>query len=118
MVKHRENNSSLTEQVTKEEFANKKLEMLAEELERQRNEMEDEIHILLDIQAEKSRTLSTLEFQYQQSEDSISNLNEKLAMLTENFGSLEEHIAIMKDRLLNAEGRGEEVEKQLQVAQC
>jgi hypothetical protein len=49
MVKHRENNSSLTEQVTKEEFANKKLEMLAEELERQRNEMEDEIHILLDI---------------------------------------------------------------------
>jgi hypothetical protein len=37
-------------------------------------------------------------------------------MLTENFGSLEEHIAIMKDRLLNAEGRGEEVEKQLQVA--
>lgn len=49
MVKHRENNSSLTEQVTREEFANKKLEMLAEELERQRNEMEDEIHILLDI---------------------------------------------------------------------
>lgn len=41
MVKHRENNSSLTEQVTREEFANKKLEMLAEELERQRNEMED-----------------------------------------------------------------------------
>ena len=45
----RDNNSSLTYDVTREEFANKKLEMLAEELERQRNEMEDEIHVLLDI---------------------------------------------------------------------
>jgi hypothetical protein len=30
------------------------LEMLAEELERQKNEMETEIRILLDIEAEKS----------------------------------------------------------------
>lgn len=36
-------------------------------------------------------------------------------MLTENFAALEEHIAIMKDRLLNAEMRGDEVDKQLQA---
>ena len=41
LVKLRDANSSLTEQVTREEFANKKLEMLAEELERQRFEMEE-----------------------------------------------------------------------------
>lgn len=49
LMKLRDGNSTLTEQVTREEFANKKLEMLAEELERQRNEMESEIHVLLDI---------------------------------------------------------------------
>ena len=48
-MKLRDGNSNLTEQVTREEFANKKLEMLAEELETQRNEMEGEIHVLLDI---------------------------------------------------------------------
>lgn len=41
LVKLRDANSSLTEQVTREEFANKKLEMLAEELERHRFEMEE-----------------------------------------------------------------------------
>lgn len=53
--------------------------------------------------------------QYQQSEESIANLNEKLGLLTNNFASLEEHISVMKDRLLNAETRGEELDKQLQA---
>ena len=51
----------MSEEVTRQEFANKKLEMLAEELERQKNEMEGEIHILLDIEAEKSITIGQLE---------------------------------------------------------
>lgn len=37
LVRFRDGNSNLTEQLTREEFANKKLEMLAEELERQKN---------------------------------------------------------------------------------
>ena len=57
----RDRNSSMSEEVTRQEFANKKLEMLAEELERQKNEMEGEIHILLDIEAEKSITIGQLE---------------------------------------------------------
>jgi hypothetical protein len=35
--------------------------MLAEELERQKSEMETEIHILLDIEAEKSENINALE---------------------------------------------------------
>ena len=91
--------------------------MLAEQLERQKIQMEEEIHILLDIQAEKSRTINALESQFQQSEHSIGNLNEKLSMLTDNFSTLEEHISVMKERLLNAEARGEELERKLRDTQ-
>lgn len=35
-------------------------------------------------------------------------------MLTDNFTSLEDHITVMKERLLNAEMRGEEVDSLLQ----
>lgn len=110
----RDSNSLLSEQLTKEEFANKKLEMLEEELDRQKNEMEGEIHILLDIEAEKSRTISTLELQLTASENSERQLEQKLAMLTDNFLTLEQHIAVMKDRLANADFRGEELDQQLQ----
>jgi hypothetical protein len=34
--------------------------------------------------------------------------------LTDNFASLEDHISIMKDRLTNADHRGEDADKQLQ----
>jgi hypothetical protein len=37
--------------LTKEQFANKKVQMLADELQRHKEEMEDEIHVLLDIEA-------------------------------------------------------------------
>jgi hypothetical protein len=40
LLRYRESNSALTEQLTREEFANKKLEMLEEELERQKGDME------------------------------------------------------------------------------
>jgi predicted RNase H-like nuclease (RuvC/YqgF family) len=106
LLRYRDSNSSLSEQLTREEFANKKLEMLEEELDRQKNEMETEIHILLDIEAEKSRAISTLEFQLQNSESSEKNLKEKLSLLTENFLTLEEHITIMKDRLGKADFQG------------
>lgn len=113
-MKLRDSNSALTEQVTREEFANKKLEMLAEELERQRNEMEGEIHVLLDIESEKSRTIAALEGHFQQTETSVTNLNGKLSLLTENFNALEEHISMMKDRTHNAELRREDLDRQLQ----
>ena len=38
-------------------------------------------------------------------------------MLTDNFSTLEEHISVMKERLLNAEARGEELERQLRGTQ-
>ena len=76
--------------------------------------MEDEIHVLLDIQGEKTRTIGALDSQLQQTEGSVANLNDKLAMLTDNFTSLEEHISVMKERLLNAQMRGEDLERQLQ----
>lgn len=106
LLRYRESNSALTEQLTREEFANKKLEMLEEELERQKGDMEGEIHILLDIEGEKSRAIATLEFQLQDSEASEKALQQKLAVLTENFYSLEQHIAVMKDRLANADSQG------------
>lgn len=36
-------------------------------------------------------------------------LHQKLGMLTDNFASLEEHIAVMKDSLTNSEIGGEDV---------
>lgn len=50
--------------------------------------MEGEIHILLDIEADKSKTVTTLEAQLSQSEASVANLNQKLGLLTDNFNSL------------------------------
>lgn len=78
-----------SEQLTKEEFANKKLEMLQEALEAQRNEMEAEIHILLDIEAEKSNSIASLETQLASSSANECALEQKLAQLTENFLTLE-----------------------------
>lgn len=76
--------------------------------------MESEIHILLDIEAEKSNTISSLEAQIATSENSERALEQKLAVLTDNFLTLEDHIAVMKDRLGAADFRGEEVDRQLQ----
>ena len=61
---------------------------------------------MLDIEAEKSRTISTLEIQLINSENSERALEQKLAVLTDNFYTLEEHISVMKDRLSNADFRG------------
>lgn len=69
--------------------------------------------MLLDIEADKSRTIGALDGQLGQTERSVASLNEKLALLTENFNSLEEHISVMKERLLNAEMRGEDLDNQL-----
>lgn len=106
LLRFRDSNSSLSEQLNREEFANKKLEKLEEQLERHKSEMQTEIHILLDIEAEKSRTISTLEIQLMNSENSERALEQKLAVLTDNFYTLEEHISVMKDRLSNADFRG------------
>lgn len=76
--------------------------------------MEDEIHILLDIEADKSRHMQTLSLQLTHSEQSEQELKGKLELLTDNFAALEQHIALMRDRLGNADMRGEDVEKQLQ----
>lgn len=51
--------------------------------------MESEIHVLLDIEAEKSRTINTLEIQLRNSENTEKSLHEKLSALTDNFASLE-----------------------------
>ena len=69
--------------------------------------------MLLDIEADKSRTIGSLDGQLGQTERSVASLNEKLALLTDNFNSLEEHISVMKERLLNAEMRGEDLDNQL-----
>ena len=58
--------------------------------------------------------MASYEGQIASSEHSISNLHEKLSMLTNNFTSLDEHISVMKERLMNAEMRGEEVDRHLQ----
>jgi chromosome segregation ATPase len=113
MRRFRDKNSSLSEQLTIEEFANKKLEMLAEELERQKNDMENEIHLILDIELEKSNDLSLLEDRLANSETSEKNLTQKLAQLTDNFLNLEGHISSMKDRLSKADLRGEELGKKI-----
>lgn len=88
--------------------------MLTDELERQKCEMENEIHVLLDIEAEKSRNINSLDVQLKNSSSTERNLHEKLALLTDNFATLEEHIAFMKERLLASNLRNESLEKQLQ----
>jgi septal ring factor EnvC (AmiA/AmiB activator) len=78
--------------------------------------MESEIHVLLDIEAEKSRTLNSLESQLRNTEADERTLHEKLATLTENFGRLEEHICTMKERLIATDVRNEQLEHQLHGA--
>ena len=90
---------------------------ITEELERQKCEMETEIYVLLDIEAEKSRTINSVEIQLRNSETNERSLHEKLDALTDNFGSLEEHIAIMKERLISTDVRNEELENALQHGQ-
>jgi hypothetical protein len=49
--------------------------MLTDELERQKCEMENEIHVLLDIEAEKSRNINSLEVQLKNSSSTERNLH-------------------------------------------
>ena len=79
--------------------------------------MESEIHVLLDIEAEKSRNLNALESQLRNSEATERTLHEKLGALTQNFANLEEHIAVMKDRLISTDYRNEQLTQQLQGAE-
>ena len=58
--------------------------------------MEGEIHVLLDIEAEKSKTINYLEAQLRTSENNEKSLNDKLLLLTQNFTALEDHIALIK----------------------
>lgn len=51
LQKSREEQGILSEELTKVDFHNKKLEMIVTELEHQKNEMETEIRVLLDIEA-------------------------------------------------------------------
>ncbi len=89
--------------MTKEQFANKKIQMLADELQRHKEEMEEEIHVLLDTEAEKSKTINYLEAQLRSSENNEKSLNDKLVVLTDNFNALEDHITVMKEKLLSAD---------------
>lgn len=91
--------------MNKEEFNKQKLLSLTEELERQKAEMEEEIHVLLDIEAEKSKTINTTEIQFRNSEATERSLHEKLTVLTDNFANLENHIASMKERLISTDMR-------------
>ncbi len=50
--------------------------------------MQAEIHILLDIEAEKCRTISNLEIELDESLNDEKSQEQKLTMLTENFLSL------------------------------
>lgn len=103
LLKSREQSSILTDKLTSCEFANKKLEMLVEELEIQKSEMESEIRTLLDIESEKTRAIHSLEMQLTNSENNERRLTDKLNVLTDNFAELEDHIAIMKQKLLSAD---------------
>ena len=43
------------------------------------------------------------------SENNEKNLNDKLTLLTENFNALEDHISVMKEKLLNADAQNREL---------
>ena len=103
LLKSREQVSVLNDNLTTSDFTIKKLDMLVEELEIQKAEMESEIRTLLDIEAEKTRALNSLEIQLRNSEDNERRLTDKLNVLTDNFAELEDHIAIMKQKLLAAD---------------
>ena len=118
LLKSREQNSVLTDKLTSCEFSNKKLEMLVEELEIQKAEMESEIRTLLDIESEKTRTINSLEVQLTNSENNERRLTDKLNVLTENFAELEDHIAIMKQKLLAADDDNHHLASKLERTEC
>ena len=107
----------LGDRLGKEEFGRKRLVSITEELEKQKSEMEAEIHVLLDIEAEKSRSVNALEFQLRSSEATEKSLHDKLAVLTEDFASLEEHIAVLKERLISTDTSNERLDGSLRSAQ-
>lgn len=79
--------------------------------------MESEIRTLLDIEAEKSKTINSLEAQLHKSEDNERRLTDKLTILTENFAELEDHIAIMKQKLLAADDDNHHLVQKLERAE-
>lgn len=69
----------------------------------------------MDIEAEKSRNINSLEIMLRNAENTERNLKEKLDILTDNFANLEEHISVMKERMLSCELKNDELEK---IIQC
>jgi hypothetical protein len=61
LSRSREANAVQNETITNNDFTIKKLEMLIEEMNLMKAEMESEIRTLLDIEAEKSATINNLE---------------------------------------------------------
>lgn len=116
-LRFRDGNAGAKEQLSRQQFSKTRLLDITEELERQKSEMEAEIHVLLDIEAEKSRSLNSMECQLRNSQTTERSLHEKLSALTDNFGSLEEHIATMKEWLISIDCHNEHLEKGLQAAE-
>lgn len=75
-------NSIHVEKITVCDFTIKKFEMLIEQLELQKAQMESEIRALLDIEAQKTLTLNTLEVQLRNSEENERRLMDKLTVLS------------------------------------
>ena len=80
--------------------------------------MESEIRTLLDIESEKTRTINSLEVQLTNSENNERRLTDKLNVLTENFAELEDHIAIMKQKLLAADDDNHHLASKLERTEC
>jgi hypothetical protein len=79
--------------------------------------MESEIRTLLDIEEEKSVTLASLEIQLRNSEENEQRLMEKLTVLSENFAELENHITVMKQKLINADENNHLTSEKLERAE-
>ena len=66
--KSKDHHERLRQLAAEEQMAQKKLQVLTEELQAQKREMQTEIHVLLDIEADKSRDINSLEVTLRNSE--------------------------------------------------
>lgn len=69
------------------------------ELQADKDEMEREIHLLLQVDCEKSALLSSLETRASIAESNEQHLHEKIKLLSEGLLKLEDNLTAVKEKL-------------------
>ena len=71
-------------------------------------------HYVLDVTCGEDDCQVRDTSQLRNSETNEKSLNDKLVLLTENFTALEDHISVMKEKLINADSHNRSMQESLQ----